>query len=97
MYLTPRQKDVLDFITGCINVRSCAPTYEEIAKYLGLTSLATVHKHITNLEKKGYISRAENKARALVVNTEGKRRFEVRGAKLYDNLLNCYWVREETQ
>ena len=95
MYLTPRQKDVLDFITGCINVRSCAPTYEEIAKYLGLTSLATVHKHITNLEEKGYISRLPNKTRSLIVNPVNDERFVFKGTKLWDNLLNCWWVREE--
>ena len=44
-----------------------APTLEEIGKQLDLSSLATVHKHLTNLESKGVIRRKWNRSRALDV------------------------------
>jgi repressor LexA len=41
------------------------PSYEEIARGLNLASLATVHKHITLLEKKSYLKRGFNQSRSL--------------------------------
>ena len=95
MYLTPREKEILDFISIFTQGKRYAPTFEEIAEHFGLASLATVHKHITNLEEKGYISRLPNKTRSLIVNPVNDERFVFKGTKLWDNLLNCWWVREE--
>jgi repressor LexA len=44
-----------------------APSFEEIGKGLKLTSLATVHKHITTLEKKGFIRRGYNQSRSIEI------------------------------
>jgi repressor LexA len=44
-----------------------APTLEEIGRHFSLASLATVHKHLTNLERKGRIRRGANQSRALEV------------------------------
>jgi DNA-binding NarL/FixJ family response regulator len=52
MALTRRQKQVYDFISGFVDKHGYSPSFEEIAEGLGLSSLATVHKHITNLEQK---------------------------------------------
>lgn len=57
--LTPRQRDVYDFINETITGRRCAPSLEEIATRFGFQSLATVHEHISNLVRKGWIERAE--------------------------------------
>src|SRR3989304_674281 len=65
MYLTRRQKEILDFLARHIGRRGYAPTIEEIGEHFGLTSLATVHKHLTNLQEKGLIKRAWNRSRAL--------------------------------
>ena len=65
MYLTRRQKEILDFLTRYIERKGYAPTIEEIGDHFGLRSLATVHKHLTNLQKKGLIKRAWNRSRAL--------------------------------
>ncbi len=65
MYLTRRQKEILDFLNGYIEREGYAPTIEEIADHFGLRSLATVHKHLTNLQEKGLIRRAWNRSRAL--------------------------------
>ena len=65
--LTPRQKQVLDFIKNYISQNDYAPTYEEIGKAVKLSSTATIHNHIKALEKKGYIEKQRNVTRGLVV------------------------------
>lgn len=65
--LTKRQKELVDYLDGYIAKHGYAPTLEEIGKQLNLSSLATVHKHLTNLERKGVIRRKWNRSRALDV------------------------------
>jgi len=65
VHLTRRQKEILDYLSEYITERGFAPTIEEIAAHFGLRSLATVHKHLTNLQQKGLIKRAWNRSRAL--------------------------------
>lgn len=67
MALTRRQKQVLDFLVGFINQKGYSPSYEEIGESLGLSSLATVHKHVETLEKKGFIRRGYNQSRSIDV------------------------------
>ena len=67
MPLTRRQREILDFISGHITERGFAPSFEEIAARFAFRSLATVHEHLTNLERKGYIHRAHNESRAIEV------------------------------
>ncbi len=65
--LTRRQKDVLDFVTRHIDRHGVAPTLHEIGRHLKLSSVATVHKHLTRLEAKGAIRRLNHQSRALAV------------------------------
>lgn len=65
MALTKRQKQVLDFIAGFVDENGYCPSFEEIARGLELASLATVHKHISVLESKGYLKRGFNQSRSL--------------------------------
>ena len=65
--LTRRQKELLDFLDNYIQRHGFAPTLDETGKHFGLTSLATVHKHLTNLERKGLIRRRSGLSRALEV------------------------------
>lgn len=67
MALTKRQKQVLDFLIGFLNHNGYAPSFEEIAQSLDLSSLATVHKHVANLERKGFIRRGYNQSRSIDV------------------------------
>jgi repressor LexA len=67
MVLTKRQKEVLDFLVNFLNKHGYSPSFEEIARSLKLTSLATVHKHITTLERKGFIRRGYNQSRSIEV------------------------------
>ncbi len=65
MPLTRRQKQILDFLQSYIVERGYAPSFEEIAERFSFRSLATVHEHLTNLERKGYIRRGHNESRAI--------------------------------
>ena len=67
MALTKRQKEVLDFLVSFLNKHGYSPSFEEIARSLKLASLATVHKHITTLERKGFIRRGYNQSRSIEV------------------------------
>ena len=65
MPLTKRQKEILDHIESFINEHGYAPSFEEIAAAFGYSSLATVHEHLSNLERKGYIRKAYNESRSI--------------------------------
>ena len=67
MAITRRQKEVIDFLSGFTTKYGYSPSYEEIASGLGLSSLATVHKHVTNLQNKGMLQRAHNRSRSIDV------------------------------
>src|SRR5580765_2906900 len=67
MALTKRQKEVLDYLVSFETKHGYAPSFEEIGKGLKLTSLATVHKHITTLERKGFVRRGYNQSRSIEV------------------------------
>jgi len=70
MALTKRQKEVLDFIAKFVEENGYSPSYDEIAAGLKLASLATVHKHITAVEKKHYLSKSFNHSRSLELGTK---------------------------
>jgi repressor LexA len=65
MAVTRRQKEVLDFISTFVERNGYSPSFEEIARGLDLKSLATVHKHITNLQNKGALQRGHNRSRSI--------------------------------
>ena len=65
MILTRKQKQMWDYLQEYIVANGYAPTLEEIGAHFGLSSLATVHKHLTNLEHKGVIARKWNLSRAI--------------------------------
>ena len=70
MALTPRQKEVLDFLVNFVEDNGYSPSYEEIATGMNLASLATVHKHVSALEARGYLKRGFNQSRSLDVSAE---------------------------
>ncbi|MBM4259259.1 MAG: transcriptional repressor LexA [Deltaproteobacteria bacterium] len=72
MILTRRQKEMWDYLQSHIATHGYAPTLEEIGAYFGLSSLATVHKHLTNLEMKGVITRKWNLSRAIEIPEQRK-------------------------
>ena len=56
MPLTKRQREILTYLDGYAGKNGYAPSFEEIAEHFNYNSLATVHEHLSNLEKKGYIT-----------------------------------------
>jgi len=60
--LTPKQKEVLDFIVQYIHDRGFAPSYREIASGLSLASPSTVHVHVQALRQRGYLSESEGES-----------------------------------
>lgn len=65
--LTRRQVDLLRYLDASIRENGFAPSFDEIAAQFGYRSLATVHEHLQNLQRKGVISRAYNESRAITV------------------------------
>src|ERR1700739_3267765 len=65
MAITRRQREVYDFISRFVTENGYSPSFEEIGHGLQLNSLATVHQHISNLEKKGLLTRDYNRSRSI--------------------------------
>jgi repressor LexA len=63
--VTPKQKEVLDFIVQFINEQGFPPSYREIADGLKLASPSTVHVHIQALRERGYLRANGGSAREL--------------------------------
>jgi repressor LexA len=63
--LTPKQKEVLDYIERYIDRHDYAPSYREIAQSFGLSSVATIAGYIEALKEKGYLTNTENLARSI--------------------------------
>ena len=62
-----RQRQIFDFIIQTIQSKGSAPTLREIADAIGVSSLATVHEHLTSLEEKGLIKRKSGKVRSIEI------------------------------
>ncbi|MBI3090538.1 MAG: transcriptional repressor LexA [Candidatus Tectomicrobia bacterium] len=69
MYVTKRQRQIYEFIKASIETNGYAPSLQEIGAQFNLSSLATIHKHLTNLEEKGLIVRHWNRSRAIELTT----------------------------
>ncbi len=65
MQITKRQKQILDFLVEFIATHDYAPSLREIADHFGLSSTATVHEHLRNLEDSGYIQSVKGEARSI--------------------------------
>ncbi|HOM99618.1 MAG TPA: transcriptional repressor LexA, partial [Acidobacteriota bacterium] len=65
MPLTPRQKEVLDFLSRYLEDHGYAPSLEEIRVHFGMASLNAVHKHLCRLKEKGFIDRLAGRSRSI--------------------------------
>lgn len=64
---TKRQREILAYLKSYVEAHQYAPSFEEIAKHFAFHSLATVHEHLTNLERKGFIRRNHNASRGIEI------------------------------
>jgi len=71
--LTPKQKEILDFIRAYRQKRGFSPTQREICEEFGYSSFGTLQKHIRLLLEKGVLVRDWNKRRSLVLAEEDRR------------------------
>jgi len=65
--ISEKQKKIFDFITDYISDSGYPPTVREIASAIGLSSSATVHAHLSKLEKAGYIKRGKGSSRSIEI------------------------------
>ncbi len=63
--LTLRQRQILDFIQAYSLAQGCSPTHRDIAEAFGFSSYGTVHRHLKELRRRGYLDRERNKTRGL--------------------------------
>ncbi len=65
VYLTKRQREILEFVRSFQATRGYAPSLEEIAAHFKLSAVSTVHEHLVNLGRKGLLRRGWNRARSI--------------------------------
>ena len=70
--LSKRQREIYDFVVGYVDRHGYPPTVREIGEAVGLASPSTVHAHLANLERAGFLKRDPTKPRALEVLGRGR-------------------------
>jgi repressor LexA len=70
--LTGRQQEIWDFVVEYVDRHGYPPTVREIGDAVGLASPSTVHAHLANLERAGFLKRDPTKPRALELRREAK-------------------------
>ncbi|MBE5856367.1 MAG: transcriptional repressor LexA [Lachnospiraceae bacterium] len=65
--ITPKQREILEYIKEEILKRGYPPTVRDICDAVGLKSTSSVHSHLESLEKKGAIKRDPAKPRAIEI------------------------------
>jgi repressor LexA len=70
--LTQRQREIYDFVVRYADGHGYPPTVREIGEAVGLASPSTVHAHLANLERAGYLRRDPTKPRALELVGRGR-------------------------
>jgi repressor LexA len=96
--ITKKQKIIIDFIKFYVDTYGYSPSFQEIADGIGLKSLATVHKHIGNLVKRGKLKMSPHSSRSIEIVEEvlmGPRFSFWTPERLWDNVDNVFWVREK--
>ena len=89
--LTTRQKQILRYITKEIERNGYAPSVREIGKAVGLSSTATVHSYLKQLEAMKYIKKENQKGRTLRVMKKEEDLYDTaRVGKESDNLKAFY-------
>jgi repressor LexA len=76
--VTPRQRQIYDYLCRYADANGYAPTMAEIGKQFKLRSPASVHHILSGLEREGLIKRIPNISRGIeVVREETEQEFEI--------------------
>lgn len=70
--LSKRQSEIYDFVLHYVDEHGYPPTVREMGEAVGLASPSTVHAHLANLERAGYLRRDPTKPRALEITGRGR-------------------------
>jgi len=70
--LTQMEKNIYKYLQECIERDGFAPSVRDICSALKIKSTSTVHSYLSRLEQKGYISKHQNKSRALKLEATNK-------------------------
>lgn len=70
--LTKKQSEIVDFIEGYLTAHKHSPSYRDIQRHFGFTSLGSVYNHIQALKKKGVVGENTTRSRSLMLNREDK-------------------------
>ena len=65
--ITPKQKEILEYIKSQILDRGFPPSVRDICEAVNLRSTSSVHAHLASLEENGYIRRDPTKPRAIEI------------------------------
>ena len=87
--LTGRQQEIWDYLVEYVEQHGYPPTVREIGERVGLASPSTVHAHLANLERAGYLRRDPTKPRALELT--GLRRQRPRAGRARAARSRCLW------
>ena len=94
--LTVRQKQILRYITKQIDKNGYAPSVREIGKAVGLSSTATVHSYLKQLEAMKYIKKENQKGRTLrILKKEDDRYDSARVGKEPSEPMKAFYNRKE--
>lgn len=63
--LSPRQKQILDFITNFIEEKGYAPSVRDVAEGCGISSSSVAQYHLNVLERQGHIRRDREVSRSI--------------------------------
>jgi repressor LexA len=77
--LTPKQKELLDFVSSFIEVHGYAPSQKEIAVHFGFSSLGTVQNYLVRLEKQGLLTKSWNARRGIEPAEQAKKEHHING------------------
>lgn len=66
--MTPRQRDVFDYIRNYWDDNRCSPSYQNIMDGLGIKSKANIHSILHALQERGWIIYTPRRARSIVLN-----------------------------
>lgn len=69
--LTPKQKNVLEFLQRFIQENGYAPSYQEIATHFGLSSRSTAQKYVERLREAGYLEMDGHAKRGMTLKQSG--------------------------
>ena len=85
--LTKKQKELFDFLSHYIGKNSISPSFEEMKKAINLKSKSGIHRLITSLEERGFITRLKHKARAMQI-TKSLDTIQAKDNESSNNIIN---------